>query len=659
MTTIANSTLPPSESSFLGRERELSEAARLQQRTRLLTVTGPGGAGKTRFALELARRPRHDSGDVVACFLAALRDPALVLPTIAQALSVAERPGQSALDALASQLEGRRVLLLVDNLEHLADCTPDLAALLDRCVGLTLLATSRAVLHVDGEAVYELPPLAEDEGVALFCERAGVEPSEAVRELSRRLEGLPLAIELAAARLRILTPEQLRERLSRRLDLLKAGGDVDPRQQTLRATIEWSHDLLDGNEQQLFARLSVFAGGCTLEAAEAVCDADVDTLRSLVEKSLLRVTDGRYSMLETIREYATDRLRAEGDVGTVTSRLASYLHASLAEPALADRARWNLALEAERDNLRVALTWALEDGDAETRLGLASAYGSLCMTRGPAADGTSFLVAALAEAPQQDTLAYARALWGLGALAWRQGETERCRQCHEACLAITRSIGERRLAGRALRALGILDAEEGHAAGSAARLNEALAVFRELGDQLEVDECLAMLGYGEMVRGDYPAARAHFEEAIASSRAAGHSMGVMRCASNLASIASREGRLDDALALSREGVLIAHELADLGSIAGCLDEFAFIAAERGSLRRSAILLGGSDVLNERTDLSWDQLELERRERARAVAARGLGTDAVEQLVAAGRTMSVDELVALALELSGSRPTSAS
>jgi class 3 adenylate cyclase len=291
--TIANTNLPTPASSFLGRDNELFEADALLRQTRLLTVHGPGGQGKTRFALELARRAREErfsdyEDGVFSCFLASLRDPSLVLATICQTLSVPDEAGRSALESLSSHLQGKMLLLLLDNLEHLLACAVELSQLLSVCPELTLLVTSRELLRIDGELPYALPPLAYEESVSLFCERARAEPAEPIRLLCDRLEGLPLAIELAAARMTLLTPEQLLERLSQRLDLLKGGRDADPRQQTLRATIEWSYDLLSAAEQELFARLSVFIGGCTLEAAEEVAEAELDTLESLLDKSLLR-----------------------------------------------------------------------------------------------------------------------------------------------------------------------------------------------------------------------------------------------------------------------------------------------------------------------------------------------------------------------------------
>jgi Adenylate and Guanylate cyclase catalytic domain len=278
--TISNTNLPRPASSFVGRERDLEEVlARFERGARLLTVTGPGGSGKTRLALEAAATlvPEYKAG-VFWVGLASLRDHALVTETVAQTLG--------AKDGLAEHVGERELLLLLDNLEQVIEAAPELSSLLQRCPNLTLLVTSRELLRVQGEVEYPVPPLAEAEAVSLFCERAQTAASEEISELCRRLDALPLAVELAAARTKALSPAQILERLSQRLDLLKGGRDADRRQQTLRATIDWSYDLLSPEEQHLFARLSVFAGGCTIEAAEDVAEADVDTLLSLVEKSL-------------------------------------------------------------------------------------------------------------------------------------------------------------------------------------------------------------------------------------------------------------------------------------------------------------------------------------------------------------------------------------
>ena len=365
--TISNTNLPRPASSFVGRERELAEIlARIEGGVRLLTLTGPGGSGKTRLAIEAASTlvPEYKAG-VFWVGLAALRDPALVTETIAQTLG--------AKDGIAEHVGERELLLLLDNLEQVVEAAPELASLLERAPNLTLLITSRQLLRVRGEVEYPVPPLAEPEAVSLFCERAQMEPSEAIVELCSRLDDLPLAVELAAARTKALTPGQVLERLSQRLDLLRGGRDADPRQQTLRATIEWSHELLSAEERRLFTRLSVFAGGCTLDAAEEVCDADFEILQSLVDKSLLRFSDGRYWMLETIREYAAERLDETGERAELCQRHAEFFtRVAEAEPRTRNA---DLVAELAEDegNFRAALAFAGGGRDPDLMLRLAGA----------------------------------------------------------------------------------------------------------------------------------------------------------------------------------------------------------------------------------------------------------------------------------------------
>ena len=306
--SLHRTNLPVPSTPFLGRERELAEVVGLLGSTRLLTLTGPGGTGKTRLALQAAGLASDAYPDGVYWVpLAALRDPDIVLETAAQALG--------ATHGLASYIVDKRLLLLLDNFEQVVEAAPGLAELLSACPGLGLLVTSRELLQLPGEQAYPVSPLEPDDGMELFLARAravdpGFDDGERMAELCARLDNLPLALELAAARVRVLSPEQLLERLSGRLDLLKAGRGADPRQQTLRATIEWSHDLLTEGEQRLFARMAVFRGGCTLEAAEEIAAADLDTLQSLVDKSLLRFNEGRYWMLQTINDFAGELLAA-------------------------------------------------------------------------------------------------------------------------------------------------------------------------------------------------------------------------------------------------------------------------------------------------------------------------------------------------------------
>ncbi len=361
--TISNTNLPRPASSFVGRERELNEVlAKIEGGARLLTLTGPGGAGKTRLALEAASSlvPEYKAG-VFWVGLASLRDPALVTETIAHTLG--------ATDGLPDHIAEREMLLLLDNLEQVIESAPELSALVTSCPSLTLLVTSRELLRISGEVEYPVPPLAGPEAVSLFCERAQLEPSVDIAELCVRLDSLPLALELAAARTKALSPAQVLERLAERLDLLKGGRDADPRQLTLRATIEWSHGLLSNEEQRLFRTLSVFRGGCTLDAAAEVCRADLDTLQALVEKSLLRFTTERYWMLETIREYARERLADAGQSADYVHRHTHYFatrveqaHGERLGPRRGDVLAW---YGAEVDNLRAMLDKLMDEAPAE------------------------------------------------------------------------------------------------------------------------------------------------------------------------------------------------------------------------------------------------------------------------------------------------------
>ena len=351
--TISNTNLPRPASSFIGREREREEVLReLRDGARLLTLTGPGGSGKTRLALEAAAElvPAYKAG-VFWVGLATIREPSLVTETIAQTLG--------ARDGLAEHIAERDMLLLLDNLEQVIEAAPDLSALVVACPNLALLVTSRELLRVQGEVAYSVPPLASSEAVSLFCERSRLEASAEIAELCSRLDDLPLAVELAAARAKALSPAQILERLSQRLDLLQGGRDADARQQTLRATIEWSYALLSADEQRLFRALSVFRGGCTLDAAEEVCGADLNTLQSLVEKSLLRFTRERYWMLETIREYTRERLDDDGGTAEYALRHARWylarLQANYPERLGAGQPEILAWYDEEEDNLRAML----------------------------------------------------------------------------------------------------------------------------------------------------------------------------------------------------------------------------------------------------------------------------------------------------------------
>lgn len=656
--TVANSNLPTPASSFLGRERELAEANLLLQGTRLLTVHGPGGQGKTRFALELARRAREErfrdyEDGVFACFLASLRDPGLVLPTIAQTLSVREEPDRSALETLASQLQGKRMLLLLDNVEHLLACAPKLSQLLARCPGLTLVVTSRERPRLQGELAYELPPLAEEESLLLFCERARVSPSEPIRALCERLEGLPLAIELAAARMRILSPEQLAARLAQRLDLLKGGRDADPRQQTLRATIEWSYDLLTPAEQELFASLAVFQGGCTLEAAEEVCEADLDTLESLVEKSLLRYSEGRFWMLETIREYARERLEETGEATAIASRSAAF-YVELARRnrlelgKLLDR-EWADDLDVERDNLRSAFAHSLAAELVEDAHSLAVAYGRLCSYRGPASEGRSWLEAVLGNHESVGTPTLQQSLLAATGLAHRQRDDEAAGRYAQEALEVATSAADADGIAQAQLMRGLVEANGGNFERAQGLLQEALARSSEIDNEPLVREALGMLGWLAIARGDYAEARDLCREALDSSREAGDERGVLLSAGNLGHALAQLGEHREALRLQIEALQLARSHLELNYLAGALVEIAAVAALRHDLEEAAILIGASDALYDTTESLRDSVTSRVHANIVERLKQALDPAHLADATSRGGQMELDDVVSYALD----------
>ncbi len=444
--------LPAPPTRFLGREQELFDAVSVvyERDPRVLTVVGPGGTGKTRFAIELARLLGDDAeGGTVFVPLAPLRDAEFVLPT------VADRLGASSPDpaAIAARVGGRRTHVVCDNLEQLLpEAARPLADLVAAVPALRLLATSREALRVQGEAELDLPPLVRDEAVTLFCERArAVRPdvtrTDAVVQLCERLDGLPLALELAAARTKLLTPESLLERLSDRLDVFKGTRDAEERHVTLRATIAWSYDLLEADEQELFARLGVFRGGCTLETAEAVCDADLDTLASLLDKSLLRRRTGRlgeerYWMLETIREFALERLRESGREDGLRRRHAERMIEIARDAHLgAGDTEGDIALAlAERDDLRAAMDWA-ETNDATFGLELAVELLNFWNVAGPQ-EGLERLQRLLGSAGAIPIELRAKALRACAAAADLAGHDELAEQTAQESLGLYTQLGD-------------------------------------------------------------------------------------------------------------------------------------------------------------------------------------------------------------------------
>jgi predicted ATPase len=512
--TISNTNLPLPLSSFVGREREVAQVVSLvrDEGARLVTLAGPGGTGKTRLAIEAA-------GEVVSDFkagvfwvgLGPVRDPALVVDTVAQMLGAKQE--------LAAHIGDKQLLLVLDNLEQVVESAVELAGLLRACPNLRMLVTSRELLRVDGEVVYPVPALAEPEAAELFCARARVEPDEAVVELCSRLDNLPLALELAASRVNVLTPVQILERISQRLDLFSAGRDADPRQQTLRATIAWSYDLLAADEQRLFARMAVFRGGCTLETAEQVAGADVAGLHSLLDKSLLRRSGERFWMLETIREYARELLGKGGEADAVRSRHADHYLAigELAHTERFDRGlTWIGRLDPEHDNLRAALDY-LQERDPVRHLELAGALGWFWEVRSHFTEGSRRLEDALASTVEDGPLT-ARALTSLGELDARQGRPAAAVGRHERAVELWRTMGDETQLAAARDGLGWALYMGGEESRALQVLEQNLALARRLGNQALVNRSISGVCQMLVATGDFERAEPLALELYASMR---------------------------------------------------------------------------------------------------------------------------------------------
>ena len=649
--TISNTNLPRPASSFVGREHELSQLlARIEDGARLLTLTGPGGSGKTRLALQAAATlvPEYKAG-VFWVGLASLRDPALVTETISQTLG--------AKDGLADHVGERDMLLLLDNLEQVIEAAPEVSALLASCPNLTLLVTSRELLRVQGEVEYPVPPLAEAEAVSLFCERAQTEASEEIAELCRRLDNLPLAVELAAARTRALSPTQILQRLSQRLDLLKGGRDADPRQLTLRATIEWSYDLLSDEEQRLLRRLSVFAGGCTLETAEEVCEADLDTLQSLVEKSLLRYSDERYWMLQTIREYAFERLEDAGGAASIRRKHVEFfvvfgeteerkLRGPNEQDALA-------RLDAEHDNLREALASSVETGAASAALRIAGALHPFWYHRGHFREGRRWAERALALEEGADLRVRVKALGAAGELAIFEGDYAGARPVLEERLDLSRQLDDRGHVASSLTLLGHVAMSDGDPRRAKEFYEGALELSTERGGSTDIWQSRAVallnVGWALLNEDDADAAATRFEEALEAARRQGSKLPESGALNNLAYCALKGGEHERASKLVRESLAILREDRDMRLIMECFELLARGSSARGEAYRAARLAAAARRLGDELGVALDEVEaVLPHEEWLAGAQAGLGEAAWERAWEEGAAMPLDEAISEAL-----------
>jgi predicted ATPase/DNA-binding SARP family transcriptional activator len=665
----ARRRLPAPPTALIGRRQEVGEVcALLAADARLVTLTGPGGTGKTRVALQAAYEvAEHFADGVVFVELAALQDPALVLGEIAGALEVAN--GRDAHAALAAHLRERTELLVIDNFEQVDEAAPALGSLLHEAPGLKFLVTSRRPLRVYGEHEFPVAPLAlDEEAVPLFLERASavgrsLQPSDDVREICRRLDCLPLALEIAAARARELTPAEMRSLLSSRLELASGGPrDLPARQQTLRATIEWSRELLDAGERRLFAGLGVFAGGWTKDAAGAVCDADPPTLAALAEKSLVVRQGERFGMLETIREYAVARLREELDEAALRRRHAEYF-VDLAVRAVPELKSASAAaslerLAAEHDNLRAALDWAFEhEPDACVRL--VDALYLFWYIRGHYREGLHWYGRALTIAGA-DPSARAGVAGRGGALAFACGEFALARVRINEALLLHRSLGDTPNIVRGLALLGLIATNAGEHDEAVALLEESTALAREAGDENVLSFALSNLGYVTLTTGDLDRAYAVSLEAIELHRARppeqlqlaafGAALG------NLGVTALLQGRLDEARTNLAESVSVRREIRDALGMASVFTGVAALAAEERGFARAARLLGAVDAVREQTDAELEPIDTRLYERTAAGARAELGEEAFAREREEGRNLGLDEAAELALE--GTEPRGA-
>jgi predicted ATPase len=582
--------LPEPVSSFVGRRTELDSAAGLLGRSRLVTVTGPGGVGKTRFAIALARGvlPAYPDG-VWWVQLAGLNDPQLVCAAAEQAM------GASA--DLARHVSDRRMLIAFDNFEHVIDAAPALSPTLAGCPNLTLLVTSRELLRIEGEREYALEPLSAGDGTALFCDRAQVAPSGDVHALCRRLDGLPLAIELAAARTKLLSPEQVLRRLSRRLDLFRGGRDADPRHATLRATMEWSHDLLTLRERSLFARFSVFAGGATLEAAEQVAGADAEGLQSLLEKSLIRRTGDRFSMLETIREYAAERLGELGEAAALGGRHARFFLAFAESAHLAEDSpgepQFALAL-AEQTNMRAALGWALAHGDAELGLRLTTALQSSWLIADPF-EGVRWFRAFLNAAGAVPGSIRAAALLAYGGAVNPTGDDDLAERLYEESLAEYRRLGDTSGVAHVLVRLGYSVWYRGDSEAAVRLAREGLDGCQRPGSERQRAEALGLLGELEFERGAHELGLELLDRSAAEAEACAFPWWHARMLLRMAKRARELDRAGDARRWALDSLRIAAAIPDRRRIVQLLDLLAVIAADDGDRERAGRLRGAVEA----------------------------------------------------------------
>jgi len=633
--------LPPEATHFIGRELEVEAVCQLllqsQAPVRLVTLTGPGGTGKTRLGLQVVK-VLLDSTDsfkdgLFFVALATISEPTLVATTIAQVLGVTGRGSQPVVESLKTYLHDKELLLLLDNFEQVMQAASLIGEVLLASPKLKILITSREMLHLYGEKEFPVPPLrlpdpkhlppleqlTQYEAVALFIERVLlVKPdfavtkdnARSVAEICYRLDGLPLAIELAAARVKFLPPGVMLQRLQSRLKVLTGGArNLPARQQTLRGTIEWSHDLLGEEEKRLLRRLAVFVGGCTLETTEAVCNPSgdvedvLDMISSLLDKSLLKRDDAasqyssgepRFGMLETIREYALERLEESGEAHEIRWQHAEFYLALCEEAGLYLHApqhlTWLERLEAEHDNIRASLRWLIAQGDAANALRLSAAVVTLWFMRGYVSEARTWFEKVLAlPGASEPTPARAKALVGAARIAWPEGDLEAARVWSEESAAISRKLGDKQGLTSALTQLGVSTYLQGNSTAAGPIFEEASALSGELGEEPYFGLLMLSMAQLAMAQGDYPLARTRLEKALAEYRTTRSGWDTAQTLNCLGDLARLEGKYEEAEQLYGESLALFRKANAKGDIPASLHNLGHVALRRGDYKRARAL----------------------------------------------------------------------
>jgi predicted ATPase/DNA-binding CsgD family transcriptional regulator len=680
--------LPLQLTSFVGRMHEIAEIKRQLMNTRLLTLTGSGGAGKTRLSLEVAATVLEDFEDGVWLVeLAPLSDPQLVAQEVVLALGVRENPTRSKIETLVEYIQGKEILLVLDNCEHLIlACAEFAAQLLRLCPGVRILATSREALRITGETFWQIHPLSlpdgsptleslgQSEAGQLFIERAqSVQPAfhittadaEAIVQICHQLDGIPLAIELAAARVKVLSPSQIASRLDNSLQLLTVGSrTANPRHQTLQAAIDWSYNLLTEPEQRLFRRLAVFVDGFTLEAAEELVDDEteqnavlphtvLDVLSSLADKSLIVVNHGqqvRYGILETIRQYAWEKLKDSGEPDQIRQyHLAYYLQlAEEAAPKLkgAEPLTWLSTLETEHDNLRAAMTWSLESGATEEGLRLVIALGYFWYRGGYLSEGSEWYERMLSS-NAGTKLVHARAILGAGDLAFIQCNYQKALTLGERSLAMGRQLGDKRAIAASLGLIGRTFQWQGERDQAATLLQESLALFRELGDEWDVARILIHLGDIQLRQGNYEQANTFLEASLNLLKKLGDKWSLALALGALGENFRRQGNYQQAESHFQQGLAIYQELNNTVDVLWILQALAISAVEQGQAKRAVHLWGAAESLREAVHAPLSSSYQSDYAPFLKSARTALGEEAFTTAWSDGRSLTLEQAIALA------------